>query len=206
MRRWSCAPTPGPCTSRASGSTARPATTPTRSGSPAPTRPSQLENIRATALRGSAAGSHTDVVQPYGGVRDLRIDHLTADSNYQGIFAKPDLGPIGQLELHDVDLAYDDVGAGDGGYMVWLTNGCSAPVTTLTNVYVKPSASKTLGTSVWPNIYDGSCPAKLAGSTASWPSLPVTGHVTGGTPPGGSYVTAQSVGTAAYASPGYVTG
>ena len=90
--------------------------------------------------------------------------------------------------------------------MVWLTNGCSAPVTTLTNVYVKPSASKTLGTSVWPNSYDGSCPAKLAGSTASWPSLPVTGHVTGGTPPGGSYVTAQSVGTAAYASPGYVTG
>ncbi|WP_272475099.1 hypothetical protein [Baekduia alba] len=168
----------------------------------APAATVQLENVRASSLRGSAAGSHTDVVQPYGGVKDLRVDHLSADSNYQGIFAKPDLGPIGTMELSNVDLAYDDVGAADGGYLLWLSNGCSAPVTTLSNVYVKPSASKLLGTSVWPNVYDAGCPAKVTGNTASWPKLPVTGSVTGGTPPGGPFVSSAAAG-AVYTSPGY---
>jgi hypothetical protein len=168
----------------------------------APSAVVQIENVRASALRGSAAGSHTDVIQPYGGVRSLRVDRLTADSNYQGIFAMPDLGPIGSIDLSDVDLYYDDVAPANGGYLLWLSNGCNAPKTTLSNVYVKCSAAKTLGTSVWPNVYDGRCPAKVSGNTVSWPTLPITGRVTGGAPPGGAFVTAAQTG-AAYASPGY---
>jgi hypothetical protein len=162
----------------------------------------QLENLRVTGLRGSADGAHADVVQPYGGVKALRIDRLSGSTNYQGLFLRPDLGAIGSVDLSNVDLSYDDVGVRDGGYLLWLTTGCSTATTRLSNVYVKPSSGKRLATSVWPNVYDASCPAKPAGATISWPKLPVTGFVTGGTPPGGPFVGATAAG-GAYVSPGY---
>src|SRR5690606_40643055 len=34
--------------------------------------------------------NHPDVVQPYGGFRELRIDGLSAASTYQGLFLKVD--------------------------------------------------------------------------------------------------------------------
>lgn len=170
----------------------------------APKATVQLENVRVTGLRGGYDTNHTDVVQPWGGVAKLRVDRLTATSNYQGIFLKPDQGPIGSVDLRHVDLSYDDVGARTGGYLLWLANGCSAPATTLSDVYVKGRPGATLGATVWPPTGQATdCPGVLSVSTAiGWPSLPVTGLVRWGTPSGGSFVLSGDAGPG-YRSPGY---
>jgi hypothetical protein len=170
----------------------------------APKATVQLENLRATGLRGSYDTNHTDIVQPWGGVAKLRVDRLTGTSNYQGIFTQPDLGPIGSVDLRHVDLAYDNVGAKTGGYLVWLTHDCDAPPTWVTNVYVKGRSGSTLGSTVWPP--EGSatqCSGVLSSAvTIEWPSLPINGVVRWGSPPGGSFVTPRDAGSA-YATPGY---
>jgi hypothetical protein len=170
----------------------------------APKATVQLQNIRATGLRGSYDTNHTDIVQPWGGVAKLRIDRLTGSSNYQGIFNQPDQGPIGSVDLRHVNLGYDDVGAKTGGYMLWLTNGCSAATTALSDVYVKGRPGATLGSTVWPPAGGATdCEGILSSAlTIGWPSLPVTGIVRWGTPAAGSFVTTADAG-ASYRTPGY---
>ena len=169
----------------------------------APKATVQLENIRATGLRGSYDTNHTDIVQPWGGVARLRVDRLTATTNYQGVFNQPDLGPVGPVELRHVDLAYDNVGAKTGGYLLWFTKGCDAARTTLTDVYVKGRPGSSLGSTVWPPTGQATnCPAVVSGTTASWPSLPITGVARWGAPPRGSFVLPADAGTS-YRSPGY---
>jgi hypothetical protein len=169
----------------------------------APKATVQLENIRATGLRGSYDTNHTDIVQPWGGVARLRVDRLTGTSNYQGIFVQPDKGPIGAIDLRHVDLAYDDVGARTGGYLLWLANSCRAAPTALSEVYIKGRPGATLGSTVWPPSGQATdCPATIDGVAASWPKLPVTGVARWGTPPDGAYVKSADAGTS-YTSPGY---
>ncbi len=163
----------------------------------------QVENVRAIGLLGSFDTNHTDVIQPWGGVKDLRVDHLTADSNYQGIYTRPDQGAIGSVELQNVDLTFNSAKATSaGGYLLWMTDGCTMAPTTLANVYITPRSGTSLGSAVWPATNDASCPSKLTGNTVSFPNLPVTGGVIGGAPPTGAFVPAGKAGTA-YVAPGY---
>ncbi len=169
----------------------------------APAATVQLENIRAASIIGTFATNHSDVVQPWGGVAKLRIDHLTADSNYQGIFTRPDQGAIGSVELQNVDMAFNNAKAtSSGGYLLWMTSDCVMAPTTLSNVYITPRLGMGLGSAVWPTPDDASCPSKLAGNTITFPKLPVTGGVIGGAPPAGPFVPTGKAGTA-YVSPGY---
>jgi hypothetical protein len=169
----------------------------------APAATVQLEDIRAVGIAGTFATNHSDVVQPWGGVAKLRIDHLTADSNYQGLFTRPDQGAIGSVEIQNVDLAFNNAKAtSSGGYLLWMTSDCAMAPTTLSNVYITPRLGTSLGSAVWPATNDASCPSKLTGNTVSFPKLPVTGGVIGGAPPAGAFVPAGKAGTA-YASPGY---
>jgi hypothetical protein len=171
----------------------------------APNSTVQVENVRATHLVGSYSTNHTDIIQPWGGVKDLRVDRLSGDTNYQGLFLRPDQGPIGSIELQNIDLNYDNVGAQTGGYLVWMTTGCSMAPTTLSNVYVDPKVNWSLGKSVWPDVQDSRCPATLSGNTVNWSKtrLPVSGYVTLGPPANGDYVPDGLAG-ASYASPGYL--
>jgi Ca-dependent carbohydrate-binding module xylan-binding len=169
----------------------------------APAATVQIENVRAVGLLGSFDTNHSDVIQPYGGVKALRVDRLTADSNYQGIFTRPDLGAIGSVELQNVDLAFNSTKAtSSGGYLLWMTTDCAMAPTTLSNVYITPRTGTSVGNAVWPATGDANCPSKLSGNTVTFPKLPVTGGVIGGAPPAGSFVKAGVAG-AAYASPGY---
>ncbi len=169
----------------------------------APAATVQVEDVRAVGLLGSFDTNHTDVIQPWGGVKDLRVDHLTADSSYQGIYTRPDQGAIGSVELQNVDLTFNSAKAtSSGGYLLWMTNGCTMAPTTLSNVYITPRLGTSLGSAVWPATNDASCPSKLVGNTVSFPKLPVTGGVIGGAPPAGAFVPASKAGTA-YVSPGY---
>jgi hypothetical protein len=63
----------------------------------------QLQNIHvgAVLIRGSddrdakgvyTAGNHADVLQPWGGFKEIRVDGLTGSSNYQGFYYSVDIG------------------------------------------------------------------------------------------------------------------
>jgi hypothetical protein len=146
------------------------------------------------------------VVQPWGGVKDLRIDRMTASSNYQGLMLQPDLGPIGSAEISNVDLtASADPTSDKGGHLLWVTKGsqsCTGSPMTLSDVFVLPRAGRSLSNSVWPPA-NSSLECGASGETlATWPRLAVAGGVHLGLPPGGSFVPAGSVGIG-YSSPGY---
>jgi hypothetical protein len=170
----------------------------------APSATVQIENVRANGLFGSFDTNHTDVIQPWGGVGALRVDRLTADSNYQGIFTRPDQGTIGSVSLQNVNLSFNNAKATStgGGFLLWMSTDCKMAPTTLSNVYITPRSGRSLGMSVWPATSDGMCPSLQTGNTVTFPKLPVTGGVIGGTPPAGSFVPTGKAGTA-YVSPGY---
>jgi hypothetical protein len=176
----------------------------------APQATVQLENLRIVGVQGSYDKVHADVVQPWGGVKDLRIDRLTGRSNYQGLTLKPDLGAIGSAEIEEVDLTATTEGTVDrGGHMLWLTRGlesCETFPTTLSNVFVTPRPGTQLSGAVWPQKnFSGPCPASGSKSALGWTALPVLGNVQLGPPASGSYVPAGAAGLN-YQSPGYRTG
>jgi hypothetical protein len=172
----------------------------------APLATVQLENMRIIGVKGRFSAFHGDMVQPWGGVKDLRIDHLTGTSNYQGLTLQPDLGPIGSAEISNVDLAGTTEPPLDlGGHLIWLTTDsdtCTGFPVSFSNVYLQPREGLTFPDSVWPaGNSDLEC-KESGGTFATWPSLSVTGGVQDGTPPGGSFVPPGAAGIG-YVSPGY---
>jgi hypothetical protein len=172
----------------------------------APRATVQLEQIRIERVRGGLHGFHGDVVQPWGGVRLLRIDRLSASSNYQGLTIPIDKGPIGAAQISHVDLRGRLAGAEGGGHLVWLTTGsrtCRSYPVRLDDVYVQPRPGRPLAGSVWPQRGRPRCGARARGARVSWPRLRrVRGDVTRGVPAGGSYVPPGAAG-ARYRTLGY---
>lgn len=170
----------------------------------APEAKVQIQNVHVKGLNGSYAGFHADVVQPWGGVRELRIDRLSGSSNYQGLFLQPGLGPIGSATIQNVDLTHTALPTDRGGYMMWLANGCTTYPMTLSEVYVRSETVRPLDMMVYPSSAAGNteCPALISGLNASWPQLPITGSVTHGSPANGAFVPPGIAGTD-YVSPGY---
>lgn len=173
----------------------------------APEATVQLENVRIEGITGDLHAFHGDAVQPWGGVKDLHIDRLSASSDYQGLTIPIDRGPIARAELSHVDL--DGVGGEGqgGGHLLWLTSGtasCQTFDVSLTQVFVQPRRARRLGNSVWPQAgLRKACGARVRRHAASWPGLPtVQGHVTAGAPTGGAFVPRPLV-DSSYTSPGY---
>lgn len=163
----------------------------------------QVQNCRFAGLKGATGEWHADVIQPWGGVKELRVDKLTGTSNYQGLFLAVNLGPIGRATFKRTNLRMLPewyAGAG-GGYAIWIGN--EEPYFSFENVYVEPRANRTLGNSVWPNASDPDHPLVITNGLGTWPSLPrTTGGVHSGPPPGGDYVPVGVAGYG-YVSPGY---
>lgn len=173
----------------------------------------QIENVRVDGVFGFNHQFHADVVQPYGGVKDLRIDKLTGYSAYQGLTIGQDLGPIGSVEISRANLVciHPQINGpkNNGGYMLWFTSHGGGADTTypliLDEVYIQPRAGRTLGSSVWPPAGFAQCPAVITAddSVATWPSIPkVKGCVKKGPPPQGDFVPVGVAGLQ-YVSPGY---
>jgi hypothetical protein len=173
----------------------------------APAADVQLENIRVDGVRGAFDGFHGDVVQPWGGVRRLRIDRLTASSDYQGLMIPIDKGPIGGARVSHVDLHGLPSTARGTGHLLWLTSGsqsCDAYPLWLSDVWVRASAGRLVRHAVWPQPgRPGGCGARTRSGRVTWPRLPVVhGSVRAGAPPGGNYVRRGVAGTG-YVTPGY---
>jgi hypothetical protein len=167
----------------------------------------QMQNINASGMRGSS-NNHADVVQPWGGVREYRIDRMTGSTNYQGLHVPEEAGRvIGQGIIRNANIFSSGVQAdGKGGQYIWLPSNNEYPVT-LEGVFISGRPGDSFNRSIWPNTSNPTCPASITGSpgsqVATWPSCSwITGKVTQGKPPGGDYVPASSVGLN-YISPGY---
>lgn len=167
----------------------------------APESTVQLQNMRIMEVHGTYQTFHGDVVQPWGGVKELRIDRMTASTHYQGLQIDKDLQPIEEELIQNVNLT------GPGNYKIWLTKfpDDNPKRVVFTEVYVTPRDGRPLEKSVWPESKDEKLGAKLAedGKSVSWPNLPfVEGEVKLGPPPGGDFVP-EGVAGLTYQSPGY---
>jgi hypothetical protein len=162
----------------------------------------QMQNLRVVGLRGSHSGNHADVFQPWGGVREYRIDRLTGSTNYQGLTVKPASNSIGKGTIRNANVFSSGVTPVDkGGYFFWMD--CNGHPLTLDKVYVSPREGRSFGQSVWPNATHPSCPNSVSDGVASWSESPKTaGTIRQGTPSGGDHVPASAVGIG-YVSPGY---
>jgi hypothetical protein len=162
----------------------------------------QIQNVRVEGMQGGKSSNHADVFQPWGGVREYRIDRLTGSTNYQGLHVGVGLGPIGRGTITNANIASSEAGPVDyGGNFIWLD--CNAYPLTLDNLYIAGRSGRSFGTSVWPTPNSSGCPAVISAGVASWPGYTsLSGGVRDGRPASGDFVPAGSVGLG-YASPGY---
>jgi hypothetical protein len=171
----------------------------------------QLENIRAINLKGTYNSAHADCVQPWGGVKELRIDHFTCTDMYQGLQIDQDLGDIDRTIIKNTNLVnLPNTLTSDpslaGGYSLWLGGAACNNIypVEFTEFYIQPKPGRALSNSVWPPASNTVCPAVASGGEVSWPALAgtISGSVKQGPPPGGDFVPDGSVGLG-YTSPGY---
>jgi hypothetical protein len=163
----------------------------------------QIENVRVEGLLGAKSGNHADVFQPWGGVREFRIDRLTGSSNYQGLHIGVDLGPIGGGTIRNTNIVGTSDGNVDkGGQYIWMD--CDAYPLTLDNVFISGRTDRGFEHSIWPQAGNSGCGAKISGGTASWPGYAsLSGGVNEGRPASGDFVPAGSVGLG-YTTTGYL--
>jgi hypothetical protein len=168
----------------------------------APNAAVQIQNVRIDGIHArdeiNFSDNHPDLIQPWGGVKTLRVDRLSGTTDCQGFFLVGNEGPIGRVDLRHIDI----VGTDTSQYLFWQAQ--SIPVH-IENVWLTTAPSRKLAWSVWPDknhapptqaiLYDD-------GSVGWTPETNITGVVFPGSPPKGEFVPAGSVGVD-YVSPGY---
>lgn len=174
-----------------------------------------LQNMRVVGMNSSSALNHADVLQLQGAAKNVRIDKLTGQSNYQGLFLAPQ-SPVTSLDLRRVNLAYE-AGGDPVTYLLWLLDTGVTPAETptptrLRDIWITPRAGQTLRDhAVYPSTglsdSNGQAVGALTadvGASAFWPAfLQANGVVSKGPRPQGDFVPASAVGWN-YLSPGYL--
>lgn len=176
----------------------------------APDATVQVERVRVEGLQGTQATFHSDVIQPWGGVRELRVDQLTATSGYQGI-QLPDMHggkETGLVSLSRVNLRYtapvkpqfSDGKPNKGGFLLWTIQGRNCALNTrmvLRDVYIVQNSLRSPETAVWPpanSQIDCASAVDHARQRVMFRNLPIDGTVTLGEPPHGDFVPAGVAG------------
>ncbi|MFO0882496.1 MAG: hypothetical protein U0491_03540 [Candidatus Saccharimonadales bacterium] len=160
----------------------------------------QVENVRINKLNGgydTAKHNHSDIIQPWGGVKELRVDFLTGSSNYQGFQINDDMGHIGKVTIKNTNIGDSGVAPpdGKGGYYLWLKCGTGTQYS-FSNFYLNPRSGRSLDSSVW----KGGCSASTANNVMTF-SGDASGTVKGGSP-SADFVPAGTAGLG-YKSTGY---
>lgn len=166
----------------------------------APKATVQIQNVHIRGVRGYLRTWHADVVQPWGGVKRLLINGMTAYSAYQGLQFTALKGPIGEVRLSNINLVStgkqiwtNGPNGGNGGFLMYFTCSYNAP-TTLTNVYVKQRVERGPEIAVYPPADSSTkCRSTLDKGRVTFTGLPsIQGHVTIGRK--ADYVPVKSVG------------
>ncbi len=175
----------------------------------------QIQNVRVTGIHArdqvNFSDNHPDLIQPYGGVRELRVDRFTGSTDSQGIFLRAAYAPIGKVDLRRVNM----VGTNTNTTRIFQhLNGETGTIPTqLSDVWVTPQPTDNLYYSLLAQTANGQTHTHTMSSdglTASWPNYKdatgnqvISGTIRHGLPPTGEWVPASRVGTA-YVSPGYL--
>ena len=144
----------------------------------------QLQNVRIDGIhardRINFSDNHPDLIQPGGGVRELRVHRFTGTTAGQGFFLRGDRAPIGRVVLDQVNLV------GLPGARVLLWKRCTKPHPApcegpdfpldVSDVWVRPAPDRGLSRSLKPALPD-----------QTW------SDVRAGVPPGGDFVTAANL-------------
>jgi len=176
----------------------------------APLATVQIENVRAERIYGFNDQFHADCVQPFGGVKALRIYSFTCRTAYQGLSIGPMPGtpPGWTADIENTNIVLVDApiyGAhNNGGYLFWpcADSACAGLArTVLSQVWLQPRPGQPPASTVWAGGFV-SVNSQFAHPYINFAALPIDGHVTVGTPPGGDFVPVGVAGLG-YVSPGY---
>lgn len=180
----------------------------------APRTTVQLKNVRIVGLLGSMNSLHADLIQPWGGVGELRISGFTGASHYNSLYLRrendPLMPPIGTVRIQRTNIfGYVNPGGTPDSTLRGISIGTqSVPPSDATQsvncsvthpiyldtFYVDPPGTKRLGQFVYPHdkMQTAGCPAQVSadGQSVHWPALrdEVFGSVLLGPPPGGDFV------------------
>ena len=154
-------------------------------GGDAPEAIIQIENCRIEGRKGIKSGLHADVLQFWGGVKELRVDGLSGFSNYQGIFTKVEASktdkPIGVYKLRRVDL-HEKGAPYEGGLPILMWFGSSDGFSPLRfeiergSVWVETDPSHhTFRDTLFPKPDPAHIATDGIGTYATWPTLTPTG-------------------------------
>lgn len=136
----------------------------------APKATVQLRNLRIGPVHESPGlATHPDVIQAWGGPQVLRIDGLTASTDYQGIFLQPEAyGKVDVLrvELHDIDIT----GTASSAYLLWA----ATPVPLRArDVFLKGAPGRPAKQLLWPD--PAAWPGVRRGAVAPFVPAPTVG-------------------------------
>ncbi len=180
----------------------------------APEATVQIENVRCDGLIGFNDQFHADCIQPFGGVKALRVYNFTCRTGYQGLSVWPvELSPLGwSVDLERVNVISTGRqiwGRGNnGGYLYWPCGErhcANVAATTLREVYLQPRPEKDFASTVYSvrtHAVDWPPALSEAGDEIRFPGLPIKGVVRRGPPPEGDFVPVGRAGPG-YATPGY---
>lgn len=115
----------------------------------------QLVNVRVEGIRArdqvNFTDNHPDLVQAWGGVKELRVDGLTGRTDYQGIFLKPDYNGIGSVSLRRVNVRSDATAR----YLYWKDrNGFADFPVHVDDVWGEPASGRSFTKTLWPEGSD----------------------------------------------------
>jgi hypothetical protein len=169
----------------------------------------QVENVRIEALSGNSADNHQDCIQQYGGWRELRVDHFTCRTLYQGFYLPWEDTSVGGIlarwDLRNANLRDSPNSTGDGMQTLMHFGDLGPGVFNaeshqqhgnLYNIYMH-ATQKSLDQETYPN--SGTSDASVDGTvvhstiarngTISWSQTwVISGFVTPGDPPRGDFV------------------
>ncbi|MGJ3239841.1 MAG: putative Ig domain-containing protein [Anaerolineae bacterium] len=176
----------------------------------------QIQNVRIEDIRArdqvNFTDNHPDLIQPYGNVVELRVDHFTGATDYQGFMLKADFnGSLGTVDISNANI----IARPTARYLIWFSNVNNAGDVTFENVYLDLPSGRhgSLGNAVWPRER-ASYPNQAQvidtsdGSGVTWPAEMrprIHGYILEGTPPQGDYVRQDQVGIG-YVPVGYSDG
>lgn len=164
-----------------------------------------VQNSRIVDRMAGPTGYHADVIQPFGGIKALKVDRLTGGGDYQGQMWKQEPGTtFGPTDFRRVNFR---AVAPQRQYMINFVMSSPTQPVALSEVY-----NESAPTFVGGDFCRAQVPARAATcrtddsgrAYVTWSDTPidVDGRVTEGPPPGGDFVPEGSTGLG-YVSPGY---
>lgn len=168
-----------------------------------------MQKCLITGVQGTNAGTHGDILQLQGPVGTVYIDLLTGNSNYQGLFLRPEYLVNGAF-ISRINLTFNNLDTPDNNtYLAWLRNstGQTAPGDPLypilmEEVYLAQHETRTpIQAAIYPTTegdvagWSGAlCTIDGSGNVVYDGRAGLRGTVFNGAPAGGDFVSAADVG------------